>query len=171
MPSILGRFLVALSLVAVAASAQSPTLALSDRSSDRFRLYDECQPMVLLITAPDKAKESGITEARLQVAAESRLRAAGLYGGRSEHHFEPVLHLLVHVQKLTFVVEVRYMKPVTDQYGLSQIATTWSSGDYGSHGGSGSTYIMASVYENLDEFLAAYLRVNEQACKQAGRRR
>lgn len=164
MSSILGHFLATLSLLAVVAPAQSPTVDLSEKSLDPLRLYDECRPMALLISAPVRASEPEITESRLQAAAESRLRAARLYGGRAEARLEPTLHLSVQVSGLAFVVEMRYLKPVTDQYGFSQLATTWHSGNFGSHGRSGSAYIMATVYQNLDEFLAAYLRVNEQAC-------
>ena len=72
--------------------------------------------------------------------------------------------ITVTVVGLAFSVQVEYRKFVTDAFGRSSLATTWSRGTTGTHGHSAS-YIQSSVSSITDEFLATYLRVNEEACE------
>ena len=52
--------------------------AVSD--ADRFELFNACRPMMLVVEElPSDAQTVGLTEERIQLAAESRLRAARLY--------------------------------------------------------------------------------------------
>ena len=63
-------------------------------------------------------------------------------------------------------VFVHYKKVVIDAFGEDGSATTWSTGSAGTHGGNAS-YVVAGLSQHLDEFLAAYLHVNEEACGSA----
>ena len=48
-------------------------------------------------------------------------------------------------------------------YGVPGGAIVWETGSMGTHSGNGN-YILGHVSQHLDEFLAAYLRVNEGHC-------
>ena len=110
--------------------------------------------------SPD-AGNLGLTQERLQLAAESRLRAARLY---KEEFASPFLYVRVSVVDRAFTVEVNFQKQVLDtetaEFG---IATTWNVGTIGVHGQS-AQYIVSSLSEHLDRFLTECLRVNEAAC-------
>ena len=161
MPSTLFRFLAVLSLVAVAAPAQIPRMPKSTREIDRFKLYDECRPIGLMVFAIGDTQ--GVTKDRLQVAAESRLRAAGLYSETVAPSVNSALSLSVEASGRVFSVSVRFRKLVSDVYGLSWGAPTWELSGNGTHGGRPS-FIMENVRTYLDEFFVEYLRVNARAC-------
>ena len=136
-------------------------VAATQTTQDRFRLFNECEPMDLLVILEDDAAGLGLTEGRVRTLAESRLRAARLFSD------ETVTYLLVYVNVAgrAFSLAVEYRKLVYDaasqELGLS---TTWSDGATGTHGG-GGTFIVQSLSEALDGFVLEYLRVNEDACR------
>lgn len=63
-----------------------------------------------------------------------------------------------------FNISVSYKKFVFDRFGDSGFAATWVTGRTGTSGGD-ADYIVSSLSLLLDEFLEAYLRVNETACE------
>ena len=133
-----------------------------------FRLFNTCRPMALLIEElSDYAAGIGLSKEALHTAAESRLRAARLYEDRGADfaHLNVNAHLYVNVSVVrpAFHVSVQYRKVVCDKFGEEAPATTWQSNSTGTHGGDAG-YIVSSLSRRLDEFLAAYLRVNEEAC-------
>ena len=66
---------------------------------------------------------------------------------------------------VAFTIELNYKKRVLDlASGRTITATTWEASSTGTHGRIGSAFIMQHVSEDLDRFLAEYLRVNEPAC-------
>ena len=141
-----------------------------DRSGfDRFKLFNECRPMNLAVEQyKDNAAwaDIGLTVDRLQTMAESRLRAARLYDARAL----PYLYVNVNVVGRGFSWGMDYKKLVYDAVSDETFyATTWNIGSAGTHGGDAG-YILQSVSESLDSFILAYLRVNEDACDQQGRR-
>ncbi|MDE0124300.1 MAG: hypothetical protein OXN97_06965 [Bryobacterales bacterium] len=69
----------------------------------------------------------------------------------------------VNVVAQAWSISVQFGKGVTDAFGEWSIATTWRVGSAGGHGGDAG-YIVSSLSRHLDRFLAAYLRVNEEAC-------
>ena len=55
---------------------------LEQAQADSFRLFTECAPMELaVLVLHDEVEDIGVTEERVRTMAESRLRAADLYGG------------------------------------------------------------------------------------------
>ena len=141
--------------------AQEPTTSL-----ERFRLFNACRPMALVIESMSEgAAAIGLTKELLQAAAESRLRAARLYtedlSSRSDYSY---LYVNVNVVGPASSISVEYKKEVVDMFGKSGIATTWDTGSAGTARNSG--VILSYFSQHLDQFLAAYLRVNEEDCRQ-----
>ena len=69
----------------------------------------------------------------------------------------------VGVSERAYSINVDYRKPVTDEFGVASLTTTWSTGSLGTAGGASD--IVQSLSGCLDEFLAAYLRINEETCE------
>ena len=133
---------------------------------NRFELCNACRPMGLMVGPLGKnAKAVGLTMDRLQVTAESRLRAARLYTedyAKANHAF---LYVKAGVSKRAFGLNVKYLKSLYDPVSgrTSSLATTWESGSFGTHGDDPG-FIVQSLSEHLDKFLVEYLRVNEEDC-------
>lgn len=153
--------------VAVAACLTATSAAAQDISEDdRYRWYNHCRPIWLEVTVNEPTPP--ITLAAVQAAFESRLRAARLYTN------EPPLtnpdlsistgHLLVNVSLLDdiFNVTVQFRKPLYDP-ATSMLGTfggTWQVGYFGT----GLEQVMPMLAQTMDQFIADYLRVNEEAC-------
>ena len=73
------------------------------------------------------------------------------------------LYLNVNVLRPAIPVSIHFRKLVADRFGFFGMATTWDRGSTGTHG-SDALYILNSVSRAPDEFMAAYLRLNEEAC-------
>ena len=147
-----------LALVAVAATGQD-----FETRFNRFQLFNNCQPMRLLVEPlPDAAADIELTEERLVLAAESRLRGARLYTAEG---FGAYLYLNVNVVGDAFNISLEYRKNVRDlASGEVYLTTTWDTGAAGMHGRTGAEFIVSGVSRYLDQFLTEYLRVNEVAC-------
>ena len=92
-------------LLADSASAASVT------DYDRFRLWNNCQPMDLIVGSLSKGEvQIGLTKEEIAVAVRSRLRAARLYDTSAL----PFLYVNVHVVGRAFSGIVEYNKIVTD---------------------------------------------------------
>ena len=93
---------------------------------------------------------------------ESRLRAARLYHDSLE---APRLYLQVQVVgaafSLTLALYKRVWEPESD---ITASAVTWRTSGLGIHANDAG-YIRNIVADYVDQFLAAYLRVNESACQ------
>ena len=162
-------------VVAVVALSIAPAVAQDDGGDSQcsaslrecFELFNDCLPMELIVESlPPAAGQIGLTDSRLQTLAESRLRAARIY--TEDRPWTPYLYINVNVggaRARAFSVSLQYKKVLdhlrtgTDGYG-----TTWSTGAVGTHGQDGG-YILQAVSEYLDEFVLAYLRINEPACE------
>ena len=149
---------VALALVLAAPSGAAEKVS----QADRFRLWNDCRSMGLLVVdLPKSATEIGLTKDAVTVAVRSRLRAARLYRADDGVPFLPVT---VTVFGSAFDVSVAYIKWVKDRAsGISSGAITWTRGSTGTHGRDAS-YILSSVSQKVDKFIDEYLRVNEAAC-------
>ena len=147
-----------LALVAVTATGQD-----ADSARKRFELFNNCQPMRLVVEGlPDAAADIGLTKERLVLAAESRLRGSRLYTAEG---YGAYLYLRVNVVGRAFNIALEYRKNVGDlASGEVGLATTWHAGGAGMHGATGAEFIVSGVSRNLDQFLTEYLRVNEAAC-------
>ena len=135
---------------------------------DRFRLFNECGTMDLLVEEyndndNDNAwADIGLTVDRVQTMAESRLRAARLYDARAR----TFLYVNVNVVGRGFSWGMGYKKLVYDAVsGERNYATTWDVGSTGTHSGDAG-FILQGLSEHLDGFILEYLRVNEDACDQ-----
>lgn len=133
---------------------------------DRFKLFNECAPIYLVVESlPDKAADIGLTKERIQILAESRLRAARLFDEDARPYLYVNIGVLVSKNSAgAFDIQVSFKKELYDSISdLSYHATTWQTGSYGTHGGDAG-FIMQSLSEKLDRFVLEYLRVNETAC-------
>lgn len=148
--------LVLAALCVVPAAGQSLRL-------ERFRLFNACRPMILVVERlGDDAGKIGLAEENLQVAAESRLRAARLYTEDSERADFAYLYVNINVVGRAYSISVHFNKRVSDTLGEFGTAITWTSGSTGTSGN--GSFIVSNLSQHLDRFLAAYLRVNEDAC-------
>ena len=130
-------------------------------SRDRFQLWSACRPLNLIVEGlPEDAEEIGLTEERIQTAAESRLRAARLYDAEADHD----LYVNVHVVGSAFSIGIGYNKLLHDEaLDIVGRAQTWDTRAVGTHVGDAS-FILQGVSEHMDLFVVEYLRVNESAC-------
>ena len=132
---------------------------------DRFELFNFCRPIQLVVMdLSSDARAIGLTKEGVQLAVESRLRAARLYTESGEKANFAFLLIIVRVHSHAYNITVHYGKRVTD------LATNWNGPGMmwmnvatGTHGGNAS-HILQELSSSLDEFLAGYLRVNEPAC-------
>ena len=168
-----------------------------------FELFSNCRPVNLLVDGEgplskilgggwsQEAQKIGLTPESVRNVAESRLRAARIYG---DDIFGPLLHITVNVDQIRsksggtlgriFFVQVRLFKSVVDynQYlrimrtgkteGLPKkgwgLATTWERNTYGTLGRHDKDpgFILSYVSRFLDEFLVEFLRVNnDEQCQ------
>ena len=115
------RILALLPLVALLAPMADGQDAASRR--ERFQLFNACRPTRLLIEGlSDEAGKIGLTEENLQVAAESRLRAARLYTEDWRRADSARLYVNVNVVGRAFAIDVYYEKRVSDAFGGSGLA-------------------------------------------------
>ena len=136
--------------------------AQDDTGRDRFELFNNCEPMHLLVLdLYDDAAEIVLTKERLRFTAESRLRGARLFKADLG---TPFLQVRVSVTSRAHVVDLTYHKTLFDPVsGRNGFAATWNDGSFGTHGGE-AEFILSSLSARLDKFLTQYLRVNESAC-------
>ena len=87
---------------------------------DRFRLFNECRPMRLIVeTLDDDALAIDLTEDSIQAAVESRLRSARLYD--SESTIGAYLYINVNVLgsgSTAYSLTLAYNKPLLDPVSL-----------------------------------------------------
>ena len=162
------RVVVCLVACALAVPGWGQLPSEEDRRSrvERFRLFNECQPInlsvVVQITGQDRTmiRELILTEEQVQTTAEARLRSARLYDPEKLND----LRIAVQVVGIAFHISFDFRKAVWD--GASEElwwTPTWESASLGSHAGD-ENLILSSVSRKMDEFLVEYLRVNEEAC-------
>ncbi len=91
----------------LAAILPSQGTAQDDYSFERFALFNECEPMALLVESlSSDAAEIALTRERIQTLAESRLRAARLF---SDNLFGgPYLYVQVSVSRRSFSLSLEY---------------------------------------------------------------
>ena len=129
-------------------------------NSTPFQLFSGCWPMNLRVVLSSEAEEIGVTEASVQAAVESRLRAANLYAADTLAY----LDVFADVVGPAFSIRLEYKKAFEDI--ISQelgYATTWSIGGLGIHNRN-PRFIRDNISEYTDIFLVQFLRVNEEAC-------
>ena len=156
---------------------------------DTADLFDPCpldEGMHLVVESLDEdANRGDLTEEKARNAAESRLRAAGIYDPGAV----PYLYININVgppEKGSrhfpfYAIGVEYKRVLLDDralglgyrvldsdfedhlYGLYGFAATW---DTGGAGQGDSSYILSNLSRLLDKFLVDYLRVRDsKACQ------
>ena len=150
--------------VAASASASASADEVSDH--DRFKLWNGCKSMYLVVEEmSDRATAIGLTAEEIQIAVRSRLRAARLYSDRA-HAASSFLYINVDAVSPAFNVSVHYRKVVRDTAtNIQGSSMTWFASVTGTHGSTGSNFILSSVSKQADRFIDEYLRVNADACK------
>ena len=160
------------------------TSAAVHAAPDTSGLFDLCprdEGMRLTVESlAEDANRGDLTEEQIRNAAESRLRAAGIYDPEAN----PYLYINIntgppqtgHFQ--FFAIGVAYRRVLLDDRALGLgyrvldsdfedrlygFATTWNTGFAGQGGGS---YILSNLSRLLDQFLVDYLRVRDsKACQ------
>ena len=152
-------------------------------ASDRFNLWNRCDPMPLHIFVSEDATDIGVTEEIVTIAVRSRLRAARLYLPEPEPwdweknpqmplaeltrnlaHTLSGLTVEILVAGSVFVLKLEYHKAVTDEASeVRGFVATWTDGTFGTHGRD-SDFILARMSEKMDVFIDESLRVNASAC-------
>lgn len=150
-------------------------------AGDLFDLCPRDEGMALVVESLDEdAKRGGLTEEQIRSAAESRLRAAGVY----DREADPYLYINVNAGSPQmghfqfFAIGVEYKRVLLDDRALGLgyrvldsdfedrlygFATTW---DIRGAGQGDSSYILSILSQFLDEFLVDYLRVRDgKACQ------
>lgn len=155
--------------LAVLMLAASPGIADEHEVTDfdRFRLWNDCKPLHLLVESLDEnATDIDLTADQIAITVRSRLRAARLYAGTLG---APYLYVNINVGLRAFSVSVEYKKEVFDlATGLDGIGATWERAGMGTHGGD-AAFILSNLAGYTDAFIDEYLRVNEEACAPASR--
>ena len=134
---------------------------------ERFQLWNDCRPVRLRIDdLSEHEAKIGLTKEAVAVAVRSRLRAARIYtdGDITATEAPAAVYMSIGVVGPAFTVHSRFAKAVRDiASGVSNYATTWDYGQYGTHGDDPDAIIRAAS-KIADRFLDDYLRVNEAAC-------
>ena len=153
---ILPTVVLALALAVPAGAAEKVT------ELDRFRLWNNCQPMGLIVKGSDKSAAIELTKETIAIAVRGRLRAAGLYKADLAGS---LLQVFVTGDSRSFAFSISYVKWLTDAVsGEAGFAGTWAVTGGGSHG-LGSGYIRAHILQFVDQILDYYLWVNHAACQ------
>ena len=130
-------------------------------AAERHALLAQCTKMKLFVFLSAKSEGDLKLEKDAVVnAVESRLRAARLFEKGVSTQFLVVTVLGVGP---AFHVDVSLERWLPDTgFGNSGVVTVWKTGTVGTS--NSGQFILGAVTENLDEFLAKYLRANEEAC-------
>ena len=160
------RVLLAL-LLLFALPALAEAQATESENFERFILFADCGPILLVTHVDDESQFIDLTEERVRTLAENRLRAARLYAG------VPKGMLVVTVSVVGFRsgqttgtiynTTLKFDKPLEDPLtGMEGTGTTWWDGRIGiaDH----AETILSGLSERMDEFILRYLRVNQEAC-------
>ena len=155
-----------------AAKSKDPANApwwFQEGGSERFQLWADCKPVQPKVHVDDMT-ESGpkLTEESVQSAVESRLRSARLYNDLSgkADALRPILWIIVERfgerELPPYSINVALEKIHLDRAtGLQGRSTSWRTASFGM---GSPEFVRSMLAEQIDVFLAAYLRVNETKC-------
>ena len=138
----------------------SPENGQADTSrGDRFKLYNLCAPMGLVIQDPSaNATAIGLTAAQLEKLAVDRLESVALH----ETDAPTVLHVAANPSG----VRLSYMKPVIDVASKeTELMRTYYK--FAKVNDASVAGVMLAVSHLLDSFLIEYQRVNRSECGNA----
>lgn len=137
--------------------AASPASAAEVSYRDRFELWHACIPVRLVVEdLPEDAGEIGLLKKDIETAVRARLRGVRIY----DEIASPYLYVRVNVLSPAFSMVLKFKKRVQvviqiwepkTREGMDRLvgmdplvgyATTWESGSVGTHGASGSGFIL-----------------------------
>ena len=125
MQIIISAFVALLALQTVATAQEREVLA-------RFELFNNCQPIGLLVVAPESP--SAVSRNAVQALFESRLRAARLYNSEYSPRRNPGPHLAVGVtvSDAGNMLDVGFREVLSDPAsGTTVLTTSWSEVRFG----------------------------------------
>ena len=97
-------------------------------SSDRFKLWNACEPISLVVEhLNDNAVKIGLTREAITTAVRSRLRAARLYSSESKTYLYVHVNTLSGTRLASYSVNLEFKKRLLDPKlnGQEGYATTW----------------------------------------------
>ena len=156
-------------ILAVVSLAGSPAAGQEITNTDLFQLWNDCEPIDLVIDLSGDAKKNGLTKQRIQTMAESRLRSARIYSHTlGAHLYVNVNYADFNTEAGAFEASVSFNPIVNRDWSVDHpakknFATTWDNTYLGVSGGN-SGFIMQTLSEQIDEFINEYLRVNAGSC-------
>lgn len=132
--------------------------AMEITKSERRLLFAQCAPLNHYISLGDnEANLVGLEKAELKTTVNSRLQAARLFAADAKQ----TLVVGVKTTATAFIVDVWFMRYLSDAgFGRSGWVAVWIRQMLGGHGAD----VLGPVSQYLDEFIAKYLRVNEEHC-------
>ena len=150
-----------LTAVVVAVGCRGEATGQEGFDRDRFELFTECAPVGLFVTVEgSQAEEMGLTEERVRTMAESRLRGARLYTS-APPYFQVNIGTLDNGP--AYMMSAYLWKRLRDMNGYEAVMPAWYRATFGTDSGDAG-FLMQSLSEMLDRFIAEYLRVNEDHC-------
>jgi len=115
---------------------------------------------VVIEDLPEDAKRIGLSEERIRNKVEVKFRSLGFKIEEGTKHF---FYIRISVVGNTVAAEAAFVRNVylyQDSSLLRLLATVWSQGITGGHGGDGS-YILEGVERLEEKFLNEYLKANQ----------
>lgn len=163
-------FMIALAVIVPSCAGADPRDGM-----ERFALSNECLAVDFIVDLKG-GRGLGLTEAGISAAAESRLRAARLYDGDApDYLYANVLALSANPEgggrRLGYAVNVSLEFKRRLCWEEDRSFCSWGQVRNRTgllltgRDGTGRAYVMEDIREKVEEFLADYLRVNEEACK------
>ena len=125
---------------------------------DQRLLFARCAPVAYFVSlGDDDANRVGLTKADLENTVKSRLQAARLFAVDAEQ----VLLVGVSSIDVAYIVDVWLVRELSDAgFGRPGAVAVWMRKALGRRGSDA----LGPVSQYLDEFIAKYLRVNEEHC-------
>ena len=146
--------------------AESPFRQTIEENLEYFGLFNTCKPVSIWVSElSSDAKEISLRKADIENIVESRLRSARIFLELDKSWFlSSTLFINVAVVGAAFMVDIDFSKPMRDEtLEHTQRVRTWGTNILGTHGRN-ADYILSAVRSQTEEFVADYLRVNDEAC-------
>ena len=141
----------------------------SKGEQELFRLWANCVKVLPVVAVEVTDEKLPIVKKEgLKNLLENRLRSAGIYSDKS---MSPSLYLYVHSVRGGHSISLSFRQLVTREIfwndidiKVRDVTTTWNIGSTGTHDGD-PQFVRFIASEQVDKFIAEYLRVNESACR------
>ena len=141
--------------------AEVPVAAQELDDWDRFRFWNGCGALGLVIDLDSQVRSTGLSERQIESRVRRALEAAELYDPEAERGY---LFVKVRVAGAVRVVDFEFYKWMLDTLsGTSGYVAAWSQRGVGARE---AEQILAGLAARTDEFIAEFLRVNADACHQ-----